>query len=632
MNNDNNLEKLKKQLYRQNRSFLERRERDTLRPETNGLVPDKWQRPNSRSSEKIRKIRPMKVIVYLLILFLTGLLGFASYLWYAGINVVSSENVFIDVAGPVYVDGGQVASFNFIVKNGNTAALELADLVLDFPANSFSAEGDQITRQRISIGKIEAGETINKPSSVVFFGLENEEKNISAILEYRLAGSNAIFAKNIDYTVRITKTPIGLSLSIPSEAVSNQEISVKIEAVSNSESVAKKLRLEMKYPSGFKFISAAPEPGEGENIWSLGDIGPSQKISIIIRGIIEGQNMEERTFVASAGALDESGVLRVYGTASEKLTLKKTPLNLSVLVNGQNEDKNIVYSGDSARIDVKWVNNLSDYVRNAQIELEIIGGAHDERSISISKGGFYRTSDKKIIWNSSSLGDLASIPSGESGAAKLSFLIKDPLPIKSINDKNFSVSINAKIFGFGTSDQFENKEVSDSVVKKISVASRLQPAGRSVYHSGPFKNSGPLPPKVGAETTYTITWSLANNSNDFSDVKIMASLPPYVSWTNQVSPSGSNIKFDEKNLSLVWEAGGIPAGTGIIMQAKEISFQVSFAPNLTQVGDSPVLVNGARVEGRDNFIGQVLRAEIPSLSINLSGDSQSKQSDYKVAE
>lgn len=633
MEEDKNLEKLKKQLYEKERSFTEREKRDVLSPAAEVSTPGNWREQElaKRINAKIRKFNPTKIIFYLSALFLVGFLGFVFYLWSSGVNVVSSENVFVDVKGPIYVDGGQVADFNFIVKNSNTVALELTDLVFDFPANSFSAKGDKITRQRITLGKVEAGEMVSQSLSVVFFGLENEEKNISATLEYRLAGSNAIFAKSKDYAVRITKATIGVSLSTPDDITSNQEINIKVEVVSNSESPARELRLEMKYPPGFKFISALPETREGNAAWNLGDIGPSQKRNIVIKGTIEGQNLEERTFVASVGALDESGVLRAYGAASKKLTIKRTPLNLSILINGQDEDRNIVYSGDPVRVDAEWVNNLSDYVRNAQIELEIIGGAHDERSVSINKG-FYRTSDKKIIWNSSSLADLTSIVPGKSGAAKMSFSIKNPLPIKNINDKNFFIIINTKIFGFSTSEQFENKEVSDNVSKKINIASRLQPAGRTLYYSGPFKNSGPLPPKVGAETTYTITWSLANNSNDFSGVKVSASLPPYVSWVNQVSPAGSDIKFDEKNLSLIWNVGDVPAGTGIIMPAKEISFQISFAPNLTQAGDSPVLVSGARMEARDNFINEILRAEIPSLSIKLNGDSQSKQSDYKVAE
>ena len=105
-----------------------------------------------------------------------------------------------------------------------------------------------------------------------------------------------------------------------------------------------------------------------------------------------------------------------------------------------------------------------------------------------------------------------------------------------------------------------------------------------MHYSGALKNSGEVPPKVGKETTYTIVWSLANNANDLADAKITASLPPYASKENLISPEGEDLRFDEKNATLVWNVGEVPAGTGMIMPAKEISFQVSFSPSLAQVG------------------------------------------------
>ena len=160
----------------------------------------------------------------------------------------------------------------------------------------------------------------------------------------------------------------------------------------------------------------------------------------------------------------------------------------------------------------------------------------------------------------------------------------------------------------------------------------MQAVGKTLHYSGALKNSGEVPPKVGKETTYTIVWSLANNANDLSGAKITASLPPYASKESLASPEDADLQFDEKNATLVWNVGEVPAGTGIIMPAKEVSFQVSFSPNLTQVGETPVLVNKAVVEARDTFTEENIFAEIPALTINLSGDPQSKGGDDKVRE
>ena len=633
----NNLENLKKKLYQKGRKFPNRLERETLRKEENEASPY-WPKEDLEKIDTGNFPPPsdgpfkrLKIFVYLLIVFVVLAGGAAAYIMYSGGNIVSSSNVSIDANGPIYVDGGQPARFNFTIRNQNSVSLEAADLIFDFPANTYSAEGASLTRIRIPLEDLEPGAAINKSLDIVFFGLENEEKKIIANLEYRFAESNATFVKSKDYSVKISKAPLGLSLAAPKNAVSGQKISIKIAVISNSESAAKNLKMEMKYPPGFRFNGAEPSPSKGDNVWTLGDIGPSQKRDITVEGTIEGENSEERTFTVAVGTMGDDGSLKPFGTASEKVAIKKSPLNLSVSINGKDDSANTAYAGEMIRVDLGWVNNLSSNIKDAQIELEIKGEAYDQRSVSVTKGA-YRSYDNKAVWNSASLKDLASIAPGSSGKAQLGFSIKNPLPVYKQGDKDFSITVEARIVGFGTSDEFENKQIEDSAKKEIKIGSRLQAVGKTLHYSGPFQNSGEVPPKVGAETTYTIVWSLANNANDLAEAKITASLPPYVSKENLVSPEDSDLRFDEKNATLTWNVGDVPAGTGIIMPAKEMSFQVSFSPNLTQIGETPVLVNSAKVEARDAFTEENVSAEIPALTIKLSGDSQSKGGDDKVRE
>ena len=634
-----NLEKLNKKLHQKDRKFPDRLERETFQQEENE-TSSYWQKEETEKNDNnigsfavLKKsiFGRLKFFLYLLVIFVVLAGGAAAYIMYSGSNIISSSNVSIEANGPIYVDGGQAAMFNFIIRNQNSVALEEADLIFDFPPNTFSAEGASLTRVHMALEKMEPGITINKSLNIVFFGFENEEKKISASVEYRFAGSNAIFVKNKDYSVKISKAPLGLSLATPKDAVSGQKISIKIAVISNSESTAQNLKMEMKYPPGFRFNDAQPSPSKGNSVWTLGDLGPSQKSNITIEGTIEGENSEERSFTASVGTTGDDGILKPFGTASEKVVIKKSPLNLTAFINGKNDSANTAYAGEMIRVDLEWVNNLFSSVKDAHIELEIKGEAYDQRSVSVTRGS-YRSYDNKIIWNSASLKSLAAIAPGSFGKAQLGFSVKNPLPVYKQGDKDFSISVEAKIIGIGTSDEFENKQITDSVKKEIKIGSRLQAVGKTLYYSGAFKNSGEVPPKVGKETAYTLVWSLANNINDLSEVKITASLPPYVSKESLISPEDSDLRFDEKKATLVWNAGEVPAGTGIIMPAKEVSFQVSFSPNLTQTGETPILVNKAIVEARDAFTDENISVEIPALTIRLSGDPQSKGGDDKVRE
>ena len=102
--------------------------------------------------------------------------GAAAYIIYSGGNIVSSSNVSIDANGPIYVDGGQLARFNFTIRNQNSVSLEAADLIFDFPPSSFSAEGAPLTRLRVALGDLEPGAVINKSLDIVFSALRTKKR------------------------------------------------------------------------------------------------------------------------------------------------------------------------------------------------------------------------------------------------------------------------------------------------------------------------------------------------------------------------------------------------------------------------------------------------------------------------
>jgi hypothetical protein len=175
-------------------------------------------------------------------------------------------------------------------------------------------------------------------------------------------------------------------------------------------------------------------------------------------------------------------------------------------------------------------------------------------------------------------------------------------------------------------------EIKNSFSENLKISSFLQLANRMLYYSGSFDNRGPMPPKVGSETTYTVVWSIGNASNEFSGVKVKAILPPYVRWLGIISPSDRDISFDEATGEIFWNVGSIEAGTGIARPAEEVSFQVSFLPSMNQVGTAPVLVSDINIEGRDNFTGNNLSVKKQNLDIMINDDPRFNYSEGIVVE
>ena len=329
--------------------------------------------------------------------------------------------------------------------------------------------------------------------------------------------------------------------------------------------------------------------------------------------------MEEKAFKASAGVMDNYGVFVSFGSSSQTLVVKKPFLDMAFFINGKNPEDAIIYPGETVQGEIVWKNNLLFDVQDATLEVKLSGKALNENLIRANKG-FYRTFDKTLVWNPSSMPEFGLIKPGETGSNIFTFNILEPLPISSANDNNFTIAADALIKGNGSSVELGETEIQNSLSKNVKISSLLQLASRALHYSGSLDNSGPMPPKAGQETTYSVVWSVGNVSNDFSEVKVRAILPSYVRWMNKISPSGENISFNETTGEIVWNAGNIGAGTGILNPAKEVSFQISFLPSLGQIGSTPVLVSDVSIEGRDNFTGNAVSEKKLDLDIRLTND------------
>lgn len=600
-------------LYKRGADFPERIERGKIKGEKVEKPSEYW-KPSQKDGKGSRML---KIFLWSAVVLFSVSVGVIFYFWSSGGNIISSSNIDIEVKAPIQVRGGEVIVFDIFVENKNNMPIELADLIVEFPEGSFSENGRELLYERQPIGFISPRGAARKTISAVLFGEENEEKEINVVLEYRLAESNAIFAKNESYTIRIARPPVGVFMDIPAQIDTHEEIDVDVEVVSNSETVMQNLVLMLAYPTGFQFLDSNPVPIKDESVWEIGDVEPGQQRKISVHGIMVGQEEEERAFRAQVGVINENGDFIPYSSTSETLVVKKPALNLALVLDGG--DDKIAFSDEKLTAKILWRNNLSEAVRNVRLEAKIRGRALDERTIAIDKGS-YRTSDKTIVWTSSDIKEFKEISPGETGEASFTFSVLNPLPVSGINDKDFIITVDGEISGVITTPDDPEYKIVSTVGGKIKVGSRMQIATRALYYVGPFENIGPNPPKVGEETTYTIGWSIGNITNDFSDTKVKASMPSYMRWIGNSTPLEEKISFDENSREIVWDVGDVAAGTGILWPAREIYFQVGLMPGLTHIGEIMELISGATADGRDDFIDRIISDKKEPLTTFLFGD------------
>ncbi|HBM45864.1 MAG: hypothetical protein UT05_C0006G0036 [Parcubacteria group bacterium GW2011_GWF2_38_76] len=628
---DDNLEeggikKTEKRLYSQDPGNLERK-----RSQLSGVDYEEkvtWggeEGLNIKNMAQTRKKFPiLSLILTLSFVFFVGATIFATYLYLGSTNVISPDNVDISVIGPVSVKAGEEINLQVAITNKNNTALEYVELIATFPGGSkILTNKVNDTQYRKNLGTIKPNEIITETIKTALFGEENADREVIVAIEYRNENSNAIMEKETIWKTIVSSSPLSLIFDMPTDANSNQEITLNVKTISNSKDTMRDVVLNVAYPSGFIFKEAIPKASSGNGVWFLGDFKQGEEKLVKIKGVIQGQNEEERAFRVIAGQRtnkDSTKVEVAYASSLKTLVIRKSFISANLAFNGNQEDTYVITDGQSVRGDIEWENNLPVNLLHAEMNIKLIGDVFDKSSIN-SSTGFYNSADNTIVWNKSSGGLPDLISSGQSNRLSFSF---SPLPLlsgKRTIFRNPELNFELTFKGFKSSETREADAIVETTLKKkIKISSNLQVSPRALYFSGPFKNTGPLPPVHDNETTYTVVWSVVNSSNDVSDVAVKTTLPPYVRWLGVSSPNTEAITYNPLGGEISWNVGSVKAGSGITVPAREVAFQVAMVPSLGQIGQYPSITADTIISGHDEFTGSNITYSRKAVSSQLTSD------------
>ena len=631
-NQEDSIKRVEKRLY-SSRPINAEKSRSTLSSSPHD-IRESWEGGQDISTMKKDIQTPiLRTLLYIAIVFFLSAMGISAYLVFVGTNIISSDNIDLSLSGPVSVKGGEEFDLQVMIANKNNIPLLYSQLNVEYPEGAGRPESGTLTsRHSKKIGEIGNNSVINEAVKSVLYGEENSEQEIKVTLEYRTEGSNATFVKKKSYKTFISTSPLSLTMDLPSDTNAGKDMNANVVINSNSSELIKDVILEIAYPSGFIFKNATPPPAYGDNMWVLGDILAKGQRSIHLSGVLQGQDGEVKTFRASAGtrgSKDGNKVTVIYGSSLKSLLVKKPYIGLSLAVNGDAVASD--YSANSNEIirgDVTWINNLPVKILDGQLAVKLNGVTVNKSSVS-SGSGIYKSAENVIVWDKLNGNFPQSIEPGQSSSQSFSFSF---VPLISGGRSIYSspsVELEVKFSGTRFAESRDSESIVENVVKRtIKIASDLQLTARALYYAGPFKNTGPLPPTHDKETKYTLSWSIINSSNDVSGATVKANLPSYVKWLGVVSPDSEHVTYDQQSGEVIWNVGNITAGSGTISKPREVAFQISFTPSISQIQQYPILISDATVSGTDSFTNIETRSTKPALNIQTHSDPGIKDNEF----
>lgn len=560
------------------------------------------------------------------IFFLIAVLLASTYLFF-GKNSISGNNITLEARGPFTVGGGEKFDFTISLTNQNAVPIAAATLIIEYPQGTQSAseQGKEQFRERRTIERIGPGEVLNIPASAVVFGEENEEKEIRVTIEYRVEGSNATFFRDAPpLKFKISSSPVSMSVDAVERVTSGQEIDLTVQLTSNSPTTLEGLLMKAEYPPGFSFTSSEPRTVAGEDAWRIAELKPEEKKTIRIRGLMSGKDPEKKIFKFTSGVANERdpfALASVFTTKNHELELEAAFVNLEMTVNGKGGETVTLAAREAALIDVTFRNTLSDTIYDAVIEVELTGNALDKPTVSAGTG-FYDSTKSIITWDSiGGNNGLREIIPG--GASTVSFSFTPLAPDEHTRTPQVIASVNVK--GRRVSESNVAQTLTGTIARTVKIESQTTLSSQAFYTTGPFENSGPVPPVAEQRTTYTIFAALANGSNPLSDTVVEMQLPPYMSWEEKTQASIGALTYNASTRLISWKIGDLEAG-----KAAGAAYQVSLMPSITQVGTVPAIVTEQRSRAKDRFTGTVLRATTPDLPAQLDFEPDESKRDGRV--
>ena len=620
MDSDSLLEKIKRRLY--SRKYKQTAEKRRGIGDYSPDLQHVWKSDDSawdRSgvSTHIEKSFFQKLFYFSLALFFIVLIISGAKYFYNVVLVQQASVITIDVTGKSFVDSGDELSLFVKVQNATDNDIELANILVSYPSGRGEFGQTDLT---VPIGNVARRSVVDKKVALQIYGTQGETKNVTITLLYRLVGSNALFEKQDIFPVSIRNAALAINAEAPARRAPGQEVNIPVKVSVLSNDPVQDVALHIQYPYNFVFTEASINPLYGDNIWILGTLQPGEERIIMLSGKIRGAQGGETSLRFLAGQYDQSNE-QILDSELDRhvVTIEITDAVLGANIVSDISNNGYIQRNEAASFTLSYRNNSGGRMLNAKIVAHL-DGPFDYENINLLSGRF-DSNTNTIVWSVDTNPELKTIEQG--GGSDIFFSIPTSVNRDTINNE-LQISLDVEAL----SDTGEVYNARDVAFITLPIEPEFHLLANTKHHSGPFENSGPVPPRVGKRTSYTITLSAGASFGSLQDVVVHTKLPEWVRWLGNVHPRSSDVSLNETTSDLVWELGDI-SFSGVGADTQSVSFQVEVVPSTSELGTRVKLTDDITISGIVGDTTKLLK-EIKAPTTELTGDISSIGQDGKV--
>lgn len=642
------VEQRKRELYQPGSQTREEELHELSREEyqlPTGFENAQISRPEAPVAKAVKPPVPtsIKILRALTGIAVAGIIAALGYLGYQLLNPgqrPSSDLIETTLDMPVGADPASPVDITLSITNHNLIAIDEAEVVFRLPDGSFLAatSSDMATATlvkdiKIPVGVVASNETVQRKIKAYILGAEQDEKKVSADISFKFLGiEESKFTKTTERPVRILSAPIIITIDSLARVSSGAPLAMKVTAKSNTVVPLSGLLMNITYPPGYIFQSSDPVPSKGDHVWMLPDLAQGKAAEFNINGAFAGGGAGERvlhTVIGTAKPDNSGDIAGELSRVDTSVAIEAPFIDAKIDFGGRPGQQVVAQEGVRLEGELTLTNATRQPIDHVAAEIKIAGN-YDAGSVDAGFGGIYRAALNSISWDERNDPRLASLLPGAS--VTYSFTIAPKAGTPASDGSVPSLGFTANVRAVRTNESGVSGEASALAAEKVLLATSASFSARAVHFSGPFKDAGPVPPKVDQSTQYTIVWSLRNTTNTIEGGSVTALLAPAVAWTNMVDTEASGtVVFNADSHTVTWNVGKVPAGAGVSAQPpKEVSFQVELTPAQSMLEQTPKLLTGLIFTGKDAVTKQDVKVRAGDIDAGLVSDPQAGRGAGKV--
>lgn len=632
---ENSLDRIQRQLYARDESAeIAKRQKDIQRfdikrkrlPTSAGVDIFDKESVSFKNVEEEQTRRRRKVIILVIVgvlLVSIAAMALAGTLWYRKRQAVKDEQVKLEVVAPASFTSGEEIAYK--IRYGNESHVDWNNVeVLFQPPPGFSlvrSSQEAVPNGQnylASLGILESGSS----GEVEVVGTLIGERDTSFVAKAEISFTpenfpSGRFNSSSLATTVVTAVPLVVAVDMAPEVIRGEKTVANISITNTSTQTIENGYVQLQPVDGIQFVTEDPEFGAGFSVldqgWGLPPLKPLEVLSKRAVITVQAHPGEKRVLEVSVGVRQGEKTV-VQSSLSATVTVAATELSVEQQYNDARNTLAVI-AGQEVRGVIKYSNTGSIGLKDVVIKTVFEGEGIDPSTLKLESGS-YDSRSRTITWTSASLPQLAILQPQQSGEIVYTFKIKNTASFPSGKEsKNHALIINTSADSPDVSLRRAeaSKAVSDRFV--ISVASDLTLEAGAFYDDGRIgmPSSGPIPPRVGEETVYTLRLRAGSTLNDIGNIRIVGILPDGVRTTGKTVKTVGDVSFNERSGEFQWVIPTLSGQSGVATMPAELQVQIGVTPSENQRAQVISLLKSLTGSAMDMFTDSQLSSTFENL-------------------